>query len=131
MILITWTNAAQKAAGMSALSDRVGTHHAYDWAADVAKVGERTIEEIARVDTGWMKSSVGSIHTAMGGVGVAQAGYGLTKAHPFYTKFQEYGTRHGIKPMHSLIAGHKAMEVEAQDAGIRMLGRINKEWNSI
>lgn len=131
MITITWTNAQQKAAGMSALADRVGTHHAYDWAEDVATAGERTIDSIAREDTGWMRSSVGKMSTVMAGVGVAEAGYGIQKAHPFYTKFQEYGTRHGIKPMNSLIAGIEAMKVEADDAGFRMLGRIAAEWNSI
>lgn len=130
-MIITWVNAQQKASGMSLLSDRVGTHHAYDWAEDVAEAGERTIQEIARVDTGWMQSSVGKIATAMGGVGVAEAGYGLIKAHPYYTKFQEYGTRHGIKPMNSIIFGHQAMKVEAQNAGVRMLGRIAGEWNAI
>lgn len=131
MMLITWTNAQQKAAGMSRLADRVGSHHVYDWADDVAEAGKNTIEGIARVDTGLMKSSVGKKSTAMGGVGVAEAGYGVIQAHPFYTKFQEYGTRHGIKPMHSVLAGSQAMEVAAQDAGMRMMGRIASEWNAI
>lgn len=131
MMLITWTNTQQKAAGMAKLSDRVGTHHAYDWAEDVAVAGERTIESIAREDTGLMKSTVGSSHTAMGGVGVAEAGYGIYKSHPFYTKFQEHGTRHGIKPMLSIPQGAKAMEIAAQDSGMKMLGSIAKEWNAI
>lgn|SRR5690606_29365588 len=131
MYTITWTNAQQKAAGMSRLADRVETHHVYDWAEDVSEAGRRTIEDIARVDTGWMESSVGKQSTAMGGVGVAEAGYGLIKAHPYYTKFQEYGTRHGIKPMYSVPAGAQAMEIAAQDDGMRMLGRIAAEWNAI
>lgn len=130
-MIITWVNAQEKAAGMSRLADRVGTHHVHEWAEDVAEAGERTISDIARVDTGYMKSSVGKLATAMGGVGVAEAGYGIIQAHPFYTKFQEYGTRHGIQPMHSILAGSKAMEIAAQDAGMRMLSRIAAEWNAI
>lgn len=131
MMIITWTNAQKKAAGMSKLAGRVETHHTYDWAEDVATAGERTISDIARVDTGWMQSSVGKVATAMGGVGVAEAGYGLAQAHPFYTKFQEYGTRHGITPMLSIPAGKQSMEIAAQDDGMRMLARIAGEWNAI
>ena len=130
-MIITWVNAQEKAAGMSRLADRVGTHHAHDWAEGVATAGERTIADIARVDTGWMESSVGKRASAMGGVGVAEAGYGVIKAHPFYTKFQEYGTRHGIMPMHSILAGSQAMEIAAQDEGMRTLSRIAAEWNAI
>ena len=130
-MLITWSNAKQKAAGMRALATRVETHHTYDWAADVAQAGESTIADIARVDTGFMKSSVGKKSTAMGGVGVAEAGYGIVQAHPFYTKFQEFGTRHGIQPMLSVLAGSQSMENAAQDSGEAMLGRIAAEWNGI
>lgn len=131
MIIIKWTNAQKKAAGMSNLADRVGTHHVYDWAEDVADAGENTIAGIARVDTGKMQASVGKNSTAMGGVGVAEAGYGLNSAQMYYTKFQEYGTRHGIIPMHSVLAGHLAMTKAASDAGTTMLRNIRGEWNRI
>lgn len=128
---IVWLNAAEKAAGMRALGARIGTHHAFDWADDVAEAGEDTIKNIARVDTGLMKSSVGKSSTAMSGVGVAEAGYGLQQAHPFYTKFQEFGTRHGIKPMNSIVEAARSMNTEIDNAGIRMIGRIAAEWDSI
>lgn len=131
MITITWDNVADIAAKTMALSQKVGTHHAYDWAEDVAEAGKETIEAIARIDTGWMKSSVGKMVTAMGGVGVAEAGYGLVQAHPYYTKFQEYGTRKGIQPMASLPAGGKAMETSADNSGMKMLLNINRDWEAI
>ena len=132
MMIIMWDNAAQKAAGMAALAARVGTHHTYDWADDVAEAGKQTIEGIAREDTGYMRGSVSSRATAMGGVGVAEAGYGVASYNaPFYTKFQEYGTRHGITPMLSVEAGAAAMEVAADNAGLLMLGRIKGEWDAI
>lgn len=132
MIIITWDNAAQKAGGMHALSGRVQTHHAYEWAEDVADAGEKTIESIAREDTGVMKGSVGSQATAMGGVGVAVAGYGVGGyAAPFYTKFQEHGTSHGIQAMLSVPAGAIAMETAADTSGMKMLANIAAEWNAI
>lgn len=131
MITIHWTNAAQKAAGVAGLSSKVVTHHPFDWADDVAKAGENTIRDIARVDTGWMRDSVGSTSTAMGGVGIAVVGYGVQQAHPFYTKFQEFGTRHGIQPMNSLIGGAQAMSTEISNSGTRMMGRIKGEWDAI
>lgn len=131
MVDIKWINAQEKAAGMSLLADRVGTHHVHDWAEDVAAAGETTIEAIARVDRGYMQSSVGKMSTAMGGVGIAEAGYGLNTALMYYTKFQEHGTRHGIMPMNSIVAAYTAMEKSAADDGTRMMQRINGEWNSI
>lgn len=132
MITITWTNTQQKAAGMSLLADRVGTHHVLDWTKDVADVGWKTIDDIAREDTSVMRSTVTKMVTAHGGSGTATAGYGVAGPEaPFYTEYQEDGTKHGIKAMLSIPQGAKAMEVEASDAGMRMLGRIRTEWNSI
>lgn len=132
MMLITWDNAAQKAAGIAALATRVETHHTYDWADDVAKAGKDTIDGIAREDTGYMRGSVSSRATAMGGVGVAEAGYGVSSYNaPFYTKFQEDGTSHGITPMFSVPAGATAMEVAALNQGVVMLTNIQGEWNAI
>jgi len=131
MIIVTFDNAAQKAAGMHALAERVGNHHVQQWAEDVAEAGETTIQGIARVDTGAMKGSVSSRATGGGGSGFAEAGYGVGGSAPFYTKFQEYGTRHGITPMESLIAGEMAMEVAADNSGLKMLANIAAEWNAI
>lgn len=132
MMIITFDNAAQKAAGMGALAARVGSIHAYEWADDVAKAGETTIRGIARQDTGVMKGSIGSIATAAGGIGVAEAGYGVDSYNPpFYTKFQEFGTRHGIEPMESVIGGVLAMGKAMHDSGDKMFASIAAEWNAI
>lgn len=132
MITITFDNAAEKAAGIGALAGRVATVHTHDWAEGVAQAGETSIRGIARVDTGIMQGSIGSFATAAGGVGVAEAGYGVQSYNPpFYTKFQEFGTRHGITPMQSVIGGVLAMGKEIHDGGDKMMMRIAAEWDAI
>lgn len=132
MYTIVFTNVGQKVAGMAALERRIEDHHTWDWADDVAEAGEVTIRGIAREDTGLMAGSIGKRVAAMGGVGVATAGYGVDRYNaPFYTKFQELGTSHGITPMLSIPAAETAMEVASTNAGMKMLAKIAGEWSAI
>lgn len=131
MYTIVWTNAQEKATGMGRLAERVASHHTYEWAEAVSESGETTLRSLAREDTGWMKSSATSRSTAMGGVGISTVGYGVTRANPFYTKFQEHGTRHGIKAMLSVPQTAIQMRVAAENSGETMLNKIAAEWNSI
>lgn len=144
MMIITWTNAAQKAAGMRNLSTSIALKHVPAWTRAVADEGWKTIDELAREDTSVMRSSVTRTALSHGGSGTAVAGYGVAGIEaPFYTKFQELGTKpngkpayrggngKGITAMLSVPAGAKAMEIEASDSGERMMRNIRGEWNAI
>lgn len=128
---IKWVNTKQKAAGMKALAKRVEAVHTRAWATVVSKAGDNTVKDIARVDTGKMKGSTGAQIGKAPGSALAMAGYGITTPEPFYTKYQEFGTRHGIQPMNSIPAAETTMHTAGYNAGDLMLKKIAVEWNGI
>ena len=128
---IKWINTKQKASGMKKLAGRVGTIHNRKWALTVAQAGDSVVKDIARVDTGKMKGSTGDKAIVAAGTALAMAGYGITTAEPFYTKFQEFGTSHGIEPMNSILAANITMETTSHAAGDVMMRNIVVEWNSL
>lgn len=128
---IKWLNTKQKAAGMKSLAKRVEAVHTRAWASTVAKAGDNTVKDIARVDTGKMKGSTGAQIGKASGTVMAMAGYGITTPEPFYTKYQEFGTSHGIKAMNSVLAAETTMQATGYNAGDLMLKKIAVEWNNI
>lgn len=158
-MIITWTNAAQKAAGMGLLSQRVATHHLGEWGDDVAEKGEKTFQDVVkaggmnttkkggpRVKSGEMLNSIGKLTRSMGGNMVARAGFGVGKGStPHYTKYQEggtYGNRmfpdsattavgSGIPPMMAVAMAKMEMATETTNSGMKMLGKIKGEWDVI
>lgn len=128
---ITWLNTKQKAAGMKALAKRVDATHTRAWGSAVAKAGDNTVKDIARVDTGKMEGSTGAQIGKAPGAVMAMTGYGITTPEPFYTKFQEFGTMHGIQPMNSILAAETTMHTTGYNAGDLMLKKIAMEWNGI
>lgn len=141
-MMITWDNAAEKAAGMAALAAAVGTKHTYDWADDVAQVGEDSIRETIqdggvvptkkggpRIKSGSMFASVSSRAYAGGGNGHATAGF--LDGPPPHTIWQEGGTSRGIPPMVAVPMAAIKMEIAADTLGLVMLADIAGEWNAI
>lgn len=157
MITITWTNAQKKAANMNRLAKAVGTRHAQAWGNDVAEAGKESIRYSilsggvnqtkkggSRILSGAMFDSTFSDAKNNGGIVSVSAGY---KRSPTWTKFQEFGTRDrrvagsledltasssgsGIPAMLSIPTAIQDMEVISDDAGMKMLWNIAKEWNS-
>lgn len=141
--IITWDNAAQKAAGMSALSARVGSAHVLDWAADVAEDGAEQVKDTIqsggvistkkggpRIKSGQMIGTVAP-KTELFGDGSALAHAGWPNGGPDHTIWQEKGTSRGIPPMMSLEMSKIRMSMALPVRGVDMLTRIKGEWNAI
>lgn len=145
---ITWTNAAQKAAGISALAARVGTTHVRQWTEDVAEAGEREVKNTImsggviatkkggpRVKTGAMLGAV-SKQVEVFGDGSGNAIAGWPDGGPMHTVFQEHGTRSkgapsGVPPMMAIPMAQIRMSMEIPVAGTNMLANIAREWDAI
>ena len=137
---IVWVNAQEKAAGMGALAQAVGERHIYEWAEDVSLRGEDAIRDRImdggdtkkggpRYLTGQMYAAAQS-RTDMAGAGTAYAESGYF-SEPYWTKYQELGTSRGVKALNAMEFAERAMEKGMDDAGVRMLQRIEGEWNAI
>ena len=143
-VSITWVNAAEKALGMFALAEKVGQQHAYEWGEDVSLAGEDQLREMvleggayktkkggARYRTGDMLRSAESKTAVNSGLADSTSGFGVYHDAPYYTGWQEAGTKRGIPPMLAVPAAAIAMENEAADGGERMLARIARDWDAI
>lgn len=147
-MIISWTNAGQKAAGMHALAARVGKVHVGQWTEDVAEAGEREVKRTIqsggvmatkkggpRIKSGSMIGAVAKQVEVFGdGSGNAIAGW--PDGGPLHTKFQEHGTRakgapSGVPPMLAIPMAQIRMSMEIPVAGTNMLANIAREWDAI
>ena len=141
-MIITWDNAAEKAAGIAALAARVGTEHIYQWTDRVANEGEESVIRTVnnggviatkkggpRIKSGAMIGSANSRVVAGGGMGEATAGF--LDGPPAHTIWQEGGTSRGIPPMLAIPMLNIDMGIAAENYGQRMLAEIAGEWNAI
>lgn len=65
--------------------------------SNARRQGEGIVRARSRVDTGTMKSLVTG--TGDFGTDILKISFGWEPFRPFYAPFQEFGTRHGIRPM--------------------------------
>lgn len=148
MITITWNNTAKKAKHMGAFADRVATVHTHKWGRDVADVGEKAYVDAvesggvnptqkggSRIKSGKMLGSIGERTKDEYGISRPLVGFGLSGRAPRWTKFQEHGTRaregnQGIAAMMAYALAEIEMDIEADEAGTRMLTKAAKEWDS-
>ena len=159
MIEILWTNTHKKARNMRRLATRVGTQHVHKWGTEVGKAGKESVQQSvvdgginktakggARIKSGAMFDSAGSIATTMGGVSNASAGF--IYGPPPQSIWQERGTKGrridsekprltptkgrggGIPAMLAIPEARVAMENEMDNSGMKMLVQIAKEWSS-
>lgn len=158
MIEITWTNTHKKAANIHRLSERVGKRHAHRWGSEVGRAGKESVQQSvvdgginktakggARIKSGAMFDSAGSLATTMSGVSNVSAGFIFGT--PPQANWQERGTRGrridsekprliptkgrgtGIPAMLAIPEAAVAMSNEIDNAGMRMLQRIAAEWD--
>lgn len=148
MVFITWTNTQKKATNMGRLAKRVGKQHTAKWGRQVAQVGEESVNFSVlsggvnktkkggpRILSEAMINSVGERQKLSVGTATVSAGFGIDGRAPRWTIFQEEGTRSragnsGIPAMLAIPEAIENMEVEMDNAGMRMLGSIANEWNS-
>lgn len=148
MITIDWTNTHKKARNMERLADRVGKRHTATWSKQVTEAGEESINYMVlsggknktkkggpRILSGAMINSIGERQKLSDGYASITTGFGVGKRAPFWTIFQEEGTRprtgnSGIPAMLAIPEAIQNMEAEIDDSGMRMLAQIAKEWDS-
>ena len=148
MITITWNNTAKKAKHMGSFAERVATVHTPKWGRDVAAVGEKAYVDAvesggvnptqkggSRIKSGKMIGSIGERVKDEYGISRPSVGFGLDGRAPRWTKFQEHGTRvregnQGIAAMMAYALAEIEMDIEADEAGTRMLTKAAKEWDS-
>lgn len=72
--------------------------------------GEGIVRAKSRVDTGTMKSSVKG--TGDFGTNILKISFGWESYNPYYSPFQEFGTRNGIKPMMAVYDAFNSVTAE-------------------
>lgn len=145
---ITWFDIEPKIARLAILAKRSETEFAEEWAEEVADVGEQELQAAvvqgygsgfgsstkkggARIKSGEMISSIGSITAAGLGGATAVAGFGAANPTPMWTTFQEGGTRSIAAMLAVPAAAVKMGHYGGGEAGDRYLAKVRAEWETI
>lgn len=80
--------------------------------SNMRRRAEAQVRAKSRVETGKMKASVTG--TGDFGTDILKVSFGWEHDSPFYAPFQEFGTRHGIKPMMAVLDAYNQAVAELQ-----------------